>query len=138
MRSVSFLTTVALAMALSGCGDSLTEPQRAAPKGGPAFSTGSALTVTSLICYDVGGGGVRYNETQCFAETSGGAGGNTYTWDVIVNHQGDGPNSSYIEGVCSDSYPVSITVQDVAGATAYASGTFQCYAKSTGDGGLEP
>jgi hypothetical protein len=134
MRHRFTLSIATLALALAGCGDSPTQPQAAR---GPAFNTSSALTVTSLSCYDVGGGGPYYNNTECYAQTSGGAGGNTYDWDVIVRYQADGPNSSYIQGVCTDSYPVSLTVRDAAGATAIASGNFACYAKS-GGGGLEP
>ena len=134
MRHISILSVAALAVALAACGDSPTQPRAVR---GPAYNTSSALTVTSLACYDVGGGGYAYNETQCYAQTSGGAGGNTYDWDVIVRYQADGPNSSYIEGVCTDSYPVSLTVRDAAGATATASGTFVCYAKRTG-GGIDP
>lgn len=136
MRNVFNLAVAALTLALAACGDSPTQPQ---PARGPALSTSSALIVTGLSCYDVGGGGIYYNVTECYASTSGGAGGNTYDWDVIVNEQSDGANSSYIQGVCTDSYPVSITVRDAAGATATASGTFVCYAKSPGGGsGLEP
>lgn len=102
-----------------------------------ASAGAGTLTITSLECWDVGGGGYYYNETQCYAETSGGAGGNTYDWDVIVNYQADGANRSFIEGVCTDSYPVSLTVTDRNGATATYGDTFVCYAKSSG-GGLEP
>jgi hypothetical protein len=97
----------------------------------------STLTVTDLRCRDVDGGGPYYNNTECFASTSGGAGGNTYDWHVIVNYQEDGPNSSYIQGVCTDSYDVTITVRDASGDTASMSGSFFCEAKSPG-GGLEP
>ena len=136
MRHISIMSVAALALALAGCGDSPTQPQ---PAGAPALNTSSSLAVTSLFCEDVGGGGPYYNVTNCYATTSGGAGGNTYDWDVIVNYQADGPSSSFIEGVCTDSYPVSITVRDAAGATATAHGTFPCYAKSPGGGGgLEP
>lgn len=138
MRHISIMSVAALALALAACGDSPTQPQRPGPEG-PAFNTGSALTVTSLYCEDVGGGGPYYNVTNCYATTSGGAGGNTYDWDVIVNYQADGPNSSFIEGVCTDSYHVTLVVRDAAGATATASGSFVCYAKSPGGGGgLEP
>jgi hypothetical protein len=137
MRHVHILAFAALALGLAACGDSPTQPEVSRQPGAPALSTRSALTVTSLYCEDVGGGGVYYNETFCYAETSGGAGGNTYDWNVIVNYQVDSANSSYIEGVCTGSYPVTITVRDASGATASKSGTFVCYAKSTG-GGLEP
>jgi hypothetical protein len=102
-----------------------------------ASAGASTLTITSLQCYDVGGSGIYYNETECYATTSGGAGGNTYDWGVIVNDQSDGANSSYIQGVCTNRYPVTLTVHDQSGATATRSKTFVCYANSTG-GGLEP
>lgn len=98
----------------------------------------ATLTVTDIECYDVGGGGLYYNITNCWGSTSGGVGGNTYDWDVIVNYQEDYANGSYIEGVCTDSYPVTLTVRDASGATASRFEEFVCYAKSTGGGGWEP
>lgn len=84
-----------------------------------------------------GGGGVYYNITECEAYTSGGAGGNTYDWDVIVNYQYDTANSSYMQGVCTDrNYVVNLNVRDAWGATATRSGTFRCYALT--DGGIDP
>lgn len=100
-------------------------------------ATANTLTITQMDCWDVGGGGLYYNETQCYAETSGGAGGNVYDWDVIVNYQEDTANSSYIEGVCTDSYPVTLTVTDASGATTSRFEEFVCYATSDG-GGIEP
>lgn len=127
MRLFSTLSAGVLALALA-------LPAARTVATAPASST---LTITSMQCYDVGGGGIYYNLTQCYATTSGGAGGNSYDWDVIVNYQQDGSNSSYIEGVCTDSYPVTLTVRDQLGAVAQYSETFVCYAKSTG-GGIEP
>lgn len=94
-----------------------------------------ALTITSFQCWDMGGGGIYYNNTECEATTSGGAGSTTFDWDVIVNYRYDMPTSSHIWGVCTDSYPVTLTVTDANGATATASETFECAARGYGSGG---
>lgn len=136
MRHFLTLAAGALALALSACGDAPLQPEPSAAA--RSVTASSTLTVTSLHCEDTGGGGTYYNETFCYAEVSGGTGGNSYHWDVIVTSQSDGPNYSSITGVCTDSYPVTFTVTDSSGATASASGTFVCYASSTGDGGETP
>ncbi|HEX2188165.1 MAG TPA: hypothetical protein VHG51_04670 [Longimicrobiaceae bacterium] len=144
MRKIFTVPAVILALALAACGDMPMQPEPAgpaaarAPVAGPGDATAaSALTVSSLQCYDLGGGGIYYNLTSCSAWASGGTPGYTFTWDVIVTSED--PNSSYIEGVCTDSYPVTVTVRDAAGAVASKSETFDCYAKSPGNGsGLEP
>jgi hypothetical protein len=128
MRFYSTLAASALALAFA---------LPAARSTATVASNASVLSITSLQCYDVGGGGPAYNQTQCYATTSGGAGGNTYSWHVIVNYQADGPNSSYIEGVCTDVYDVTLTVIDASRATTTRNGRFPCYATSSG-GGLEP
>lgn len=142
MRRTFMVATTAVALALAACGDLPVQPEPGrpvearAPTMSPAAAAAqSVLAVSSLQCYDVGGGGYAYNITNCWASASGGTPGYTFTWDVIVNYQNS--NGSYIEGVCTDSYPVTVTVRDAAGATATQSATFVCYAKSTG-GGLEP
>ena len=126
MTHLFTLATAALTLAFSAGGDLPTRLD----------ATAGTLTVTSLQCYDVGGGGQYYNYTECFASASGGTGAYTWEWDVIVT-SGD-ENSPHISGVCTDSYPVTVTVRDSSGATASLSKTFRCYAKSTGGGGLEP
>jgi hypothetical protein len=135
---------MALALGLAACGDMPMQPEAAAPAAARATAitpgdatTSSVLTVTGLYCADEGGGGTYYNLTSCMASASGGTGGYTWSWNVIVTHQSDGGSNSYIEGVCTDSYPVTVTVRDGAGATASLSNTFPCYAKSSG-GGIEP
>lgn len=135
MRPMRMLAGSAIAIAMAACADAPTAIS--ARDAEPALST-STLSVTGLSCFDVGGGGVYYNNTQCSGTTSGGVGGNTYNWDVIVNYQEDYENGSYIEGVCTDSYPVTFTVTDAAGNTASLFQEFACYASSTGGGGLEP
>jgi hypothetical protein len=143
-----FTTTVSagiLALALAACGDAPTQPHLSSPAAARAGSGGgigdagveTALTVTYLYCEDTGGGGIYYNNTYCEAAASGGSGSYTWSWDVIVT-SGD-ENSSIITGVCTDSYPVTVTVTDGTGASASRSGTFRCYARSYGGGGgLEP
>lgn len=132
MTHLFTLATAALTLALSAGGDLPTRLDATAPRAVVA----STLTVTSLQCYDVGGGGKYYNNTECYASASGGTGAYTWEWDVIVTSGNE--NSPYISGVCTDSYPVTVTVRDSSGATASLSRTFVCYAKSTGGGGLEP
>jgi xanthine/CO dehydrogenase XdhC/CoxF family maturation factor len=100
----------------------------ARPAADAAPGTQTALALTNLFCEDVGGGGLHYNVTNCSVTASGGAGGNTYDWNVIVNYREDDDTGSYIEGVCSGSYHVSVTVHDAVGASATRSGTFICYA----------
>ena len=140
------LSAGALALALAACGDAPTQPSLSSPVAARGGNVGggigdagveAALTVTSLSCQDTGGGGYYYNNTVCTAKVSGGAGGYTYDWDVIVTSQTDYAYGSSITGVCTDSYPVTFTVTDAAGATASKSDTFFCSAKSTG-GGIEP
>ncbi|MEW5928176.1 MAG: hypothetical protein AB1941_11875 [Gemmatimonadota bacterium] len=138
MRRTFTVPAVTLALALGACGDAPMQPERAAPAaaraptGSPGEATASSvLTITNLYCLDVGGGGTYYNNTQCQASASGGTGSYAWNWDVIVNYQSDSGSSSYIQGVCTDSYPVSVRVTDSAGATATASQTFPCYASST-------
>lgn len=136
MRHLTTLAAGVLALALAACGEAPLQPEP--PAAAHDFTASSTLTVTSLSCEDVGGGGLYYNETYCRGEVSGGTGGNTYHWDVIVNSQTDGPDYSVISGVCTDSYPVTFTVTDSSGATASRSDTFVCYATSDGDGGEVP
>jgi hypothetical protein len=134
MRSFLTLAAGALTLALAACGDMSTEPQASSPTT-PRLTTTSTLTVTSLQCYDLGGGGSHYNETECYASASGGTGYYTWSWDVIVT-SGD-ENSPYITGVCTDPYyRVTVTVTDSSGATASLSKSFPCYALS--DSGIEP
>jgi hypothetical protein len=95
----------------------------------------NVLTITSFQCWDMGGGGVYYNNTECEATTSGGAGTVSFDWDVIVNYRYDTSNYSHIWGVCTDSYPVTLTVTDANGATATAFEEFACSARGYGSGG---
>lgn len=124
-----------LALALSACGDAPLQPE---PSPTRSVTASSTLTITSLYCEDVGGGGTYYNETYCEAYASGGTGGTTWDWDVIVTSQFEADDYSYITGVCTDSYPVTVTARDSSGATASMSGTFRCYASSSGGGGEVP
>ena len=131
MRYRSMLAACAAVLALGACADLPTQPAaRFADR--PAATVGGALTVDYMYCYDTGGGGYYYNNTFCEGTVSGGTGVYTFDWDVIETSRSDSGNYSSITGVCTDSYPVTFSVQDSNGATASRHETYVCYAKSTG------
>lgn len=129
MKLFSTLAVGALALAAA-----LPMTRSAAPA-----ADASTLAITSMQCWDLGGGGPYYNYTECQATASGGSGTLTFDWDVIVNYQYDTSNSSYMHGVCTDSYPVTLTVTDGAGGRVSQSEVYECAARGFGsDGGIDP
>ncbi|HEX6748879.1 MAG TPA: hypothetical protein VF092_16390 [Longimicrobium sp.] len=130
MRRLVTSAVAVIAFALAGCTDAPTLPGAREPgTTTPRATLGGTLHVTNLFCEDTGPSGGSYHTTACSGEVSGGTGGNTFNWNVIQTYREDGPESSYIEGVCSPGtyLTVTFTVTDSSGATAQARYTFRCY-----------
>lgn len=130
MRRLVTSAVAVIAFALAGCTDAPSLPEAREPGTmAPRTTIGGTLHVTNLWCEDTGGGGTYYTTTACVGQVSGGTGGNTFNWNVIQTYREDGPETSYIEGVCNRGTYLTVTfsVTDSSGATAQASTTFRCY-----------